>query len=172
MPGQVLLLLGLPGAGKSTVGPLVAARLGRPFVDLDSRIEEMAGMPIPTIFAREGEAGFRARESAATRALSGEMVLAPGGGWVEDGRNLEALGGGVTSVYLRVSIEVALVRLGRSPLVRPLLEGPDPHSAMKKLLERREARYLQADHTVSVDSMRPDEVALSIVALVSGSGGD
>ena len=172
MPGRVLVLLGLPGAGKSTVGPLVAAHLRLRFVDLDERVEQEAGMTIPAIFAREGEAGFRLREAAATRALSHDIVLAPGAGWVEDERNLTALGGGVTSVYLRVSVDCALDRLSRSDQVRPLLEGPDPRSALEKLLTRREARYLQSDHTLNVDSMSPGQVALSIVALVSGSEGD
>lgn len=169
MEPRIILLVGLPGAGKSTVGPLVARALGLPFVDLDQAIERAAGVSVAEVFEREGEGGFRRREGEATRSLSGAMVLAPGGGWLEDPRNRQALSGGVLSVYLRIDPEVALQRLSApgSP-VRPLLEGPEPLQRLRGLLARREAAYLQSDHTVMVDSMSPEEVASSIVAIASG----
>lgn len=88
-----LALVGMPGAGKSTVGALAAARLGMPFVDLDQEIERAAGMPIPRIFETEGEAGFRRRETEALRrvALAGGQVIAAGGGIVKSAENRELL---------------------------------------------------------------------------------
>lgn len=176
MRTRVLLLLGLPGAGKSSVGPLVAERLGWRFVDLDRSIEREAGRSIAVLFADEGESAFRARERAATVALSREkhdgLVLAPGGGWIEDSANLGALGSGVCSVYLRVSPRVALARLSASREIRPLLEVPEPRIKLEELLASREPSYLLSSHTVSVDLLTVVEVADSIVALASGSGGD
>jgi shikimate kinase len=174
-PPRVIVLVGLPGAGKSTVGRLVAERLGWAFVDLDRVIEAEAGMPVAAIFASEGEEGFRARERAVTRRIAlqdGPLVLAPGGGWAEDRANLDSLGANAVSVHLRVSVPVALARLAGSHEVRPLLGGPDPAFRLEELRRRREPTYLQSNHTISVDSFTPDEVATSIVAIASGSGGD
>lgn len=174
-PPRLIVLVGLPGAGKSTVGRMVAERLGCAFVDLDRMIESEAGMPIAAIFASEGEEGFRARERAATRRIAtreGPLVLAPGGGWAEDPANLQSLGARALSVHLRVSVPVALARLAGSHEVRPLLGGPDPAFRLEELRRRREPAYLQSRHTISVDSLTPDEVATSIVAIASGSGGD
>lgn len=181
---RVIVLVGLPGAGKSTVGPLVAQRLGYRFLDLDRAIAERAGRSVEMIFAEEGEEGFRARERAETRALAAVakapreaagdlgLVLAPGGGWIEDHANREAVSDRALTVYLRVSVPVAMDRLARSEEVRPLLGGPDPAFRLEELRVRREGLYLQADHTISVDSMTPDEVALSIVGIAMGSTRD
>lgn len=167
-----LVLLGLPGAGKSTVGPLVAAAMGRPFVDLDAEIETRSGRTIAELFATEGEAGFRARERSLTaellRAGAPPLVMAPGGGWVEDPSHREGFGGSICAVYLRVSPAVAVARMGAGIGTRPLLGGSDPGRILSELLARREALYLQSDHTVSTDSMSPAEIATSIVALASG----
>lgn len=170
-----VVLLGLPGAGKSTVGALVAARLGWAFVDLDAVIEADVGASVAEIFAREGEAGFRAREHAATLSLVREMatgarrvVLSPGGGWVEDPANLTALGPEIVSVYLRVKPIIALGRLGDAAASRPLIAGRNSGEALGVILRRRESSYLQANHTVNTDSMTPGEVCDSIVALASG----
>jgi shikimate kinase len=174
-PPRVIVLVGLPGAGKSTVGPIVAARLGRRFVDLDRSIEAQAGRPVAAIFAEEGEEGFRARERAASREVGRDdrpLVLAPGGGWIEDPANAVAIGPGRLTVYLRVSLPVAMARLAGSGELRPLLGGPDPGFRLEELRRRREGLYLQADHTISVDSLTPDEVATSIVAIASGSNRD
>jgi shikimate kinase len=169
-----IVLVGLPGAGKSTVGALVASALGWDFVDLDAEIVRVAGIGVPEIFRREQETGFRARERAATAALAGRtrFVLAPGGGWVLDPTNLDVLGGGSLTVHLRVSPEVAVLRSAAAPASRPLLDGPEPVERLKILAAARESAYLQANHTVTVDSMSSAEVASLIVALASGRGGD
>jgi shikimate kinase len=169
MSAPRIVLVGLPGSGKSTVGPLVAAELGWSFVDLDAEIVRTAGRTIPEIFAAEGESGFRARERAATVALAdyGPLVLAPGGGWILDPSNREALGSATKVVYLAVSPEVAATRMGGAAMGRPLLAGANPAPRLGELLAQRESSYLQANHTVSVNLLVPGEVAALIVALAS-----
>ena len=164
-----IVLVGLPGAGKSTVGPLVAARLGWAFVDLDVEIAREAGRSVTEIFATQGEATFRRLEREATQRLAGSqgLVLATGGGWMLDPANTAVLGSGVCTVYLRVSPDVALGRMADNATTRPLLATSDPLGALHGLLEARESTYLQANHTLVVESMAPDLVADTIVALVS-----
>jgi shikimate kinase len=171
---RFVVLVGLSGAGKSTLAPLVAARLGWPSTDLDAMIAERAGMPVRGIFAAEGELGFRRREREATADIAehAPQVIAVGGGWMLDRTNLAALGEGVLSVYLRVQPEIAVARMGADLAARPLLRGADPVARLGELLEAREAAYLQANHTLAVDSMTPDEAADIIVALASGRTGD
>lgn len=170
------MLLGLPGAGKSTVGPLVADAIGRPFVDLDAEIEARDGRTIARIFAESGEPFFRDLERRLTveftAADAPPAVIAPGGGWVESAANRALFGGVAAAVYLRVSPEVALARMGAAVEARPLLAGPEPARKLADLLARREPLYLQSNHTVSVDSLSPAEVASSIVALASDLGRD
>lgn len=171
-----LVLLGLPGAGKSTIGPLVATGLGRRFVDLDAEIEHREGRSVAAIFTDAGEAYFRAAERALTAELlapeADPIVLSPGGGWVEDPANRAHLGDGVGAVYLRVSVAVAVYRMGALIGARPLLAGADPGGKLTGLLRRRESFYLQAEYTVSTDTMTPFEVAASIVALASTENRD
>ncbi|MEK0430458.1 MAG: hypothetical protein RL139_262 [Gemmatimonadota bacterium] len=175
-PRPHLVLLGLPGAGKSTVGPLVATRLGWPCVDLDAAIVARTGMPIATLFAREGEGVFRDWERRLTAELAPvggpPIVLAPGAGWIEDPGHRARLGVSMLGVYLRVSPGVAVARMGGESAARPLVAGPDPVAAVAALQARREAFYLQAKHEVSTDLLVPDEVASFIVALASRETGD
>jgi len=168
-----IVLVGLPGAGKSTVGPLVADALGWAFVDLDREIERVTGRSIPEVFAQAGEAGFRHLEREATTRLAGvgPLVLAPGGGWLETAGNLEALGTSVTTILLAVSPAVAARRLGAGGGGRPLLAGGEPTVRLQEILARREPLYVQANHTVSTDSLSPSEVASIIVALASREAG-
>ena len=166
MAGHVILV-GLPGAGKSTVGPLVARALGREFLDFDVEIARREGRTVAQIFADDGEERFRALERALTielrRALP--MVLAPGGGWVTTAGSLELLSPPGTVVYLAVSPAVALQRMGEDVGSRPLLAGSDPETVLSGLLAHRHDSYLQANHTVSTDSLTPFEIADRIVAL-------
>jgi shikimate kinase len=171
-----LVLLGLPGAGKSTIGPLVARALGREFVDLDAAIEVREGRAVREIFASAGEAAFRAAERALTADLLAEgrppLVLAPGGGWIEDPANRARLGEAAAAVYLRVSVPVALARMGSAVGHRPLLAGADPAAKLDELLARRGPFYVQAEYTLSSDMMSPEAAASSIVALASASRRD
>lgn len=163
-----LFLVGIPGAGKSTVGRELAQRLQRPFVDLDAEIEERAGVPVSGIFAALGEQRFREMEREATERLAGAaeaFVVAPGGGWITVPGLVALVRPPSLLVWLRVSPALALQRLGTTVSSRPLLAVPEPHVALAALAASREPFYLQADHTVSVDSMTPAQVVDAILAL-------
>lgn len=163
-----LILIGLPGAGKSTIGTALADRLGWPFVDLDKEIGEHAGMSIREIFERLGEARFRAFEREATERVAQStvpMVIAPGGGWITVPGLVERVRPPSQLVYLELSPACALERLGGAVEARPLLAGPDPLEALTKILATRRKLYVQADHTLSVEMMTRDEVVKAIVAL-------
>lgn len=161
-----VVLVGLPGAGKSTVGPLVAARLGRPFLDLDLVLVARDGRPIARQFAEDGEAAFRRREAllSAELATAEPHVLAPGGGWLTNDEAARALRPGATVVYLRTAPAAALARMGHGAAARPLLAGDDPLAALAALLDRRRSAYESADRVVDVDGHPAVEVAERIVA--------
>jgi len=161
-----LVLVGLPGAGKTTVGRLVAARLNAPFADFDRVIEERTGKSVARIFAEDGEPAFRALESAVgAELLSGPpAVLAPGGGFLLDpGNRLRAMASGYV-VYLQTSPAVAAARLG-SGSGRPLLEGAELAPRMATLLDEREAFYLQAQEQVTTDEIAASGVAELVTKL-------
>jgi shikimate kinase / 3-dehydroquinate synthase len=146
-----VVLVGLPGSGKSVVGRRLAHRHQVPFIDLDERIEARAGRPIPEIFAEEGEAAFRSHERGAIRDLGApdpntavSRVVATGGGAIVDPRNRWALYRGRTAVWLDGRPEVLAQRLRRSPHVRPLIVGRDPVAAVRDLASRRERFYAAA----------------------------
>ena len=168
--GAPIVLVGLPGAGKSTVGRLAAERLGWAFVDLDAEIVRAAGgRGIPELFAAEGEAAFRERERAATQALVGRqrLVLAPGGGWMANPGCAALLRPPARIVHLRVGVSVALGRLAGSPEVRPLLAGPDPAGALAALQRRRDSAYRAADVELDTEVLSLQEVVDSVVRLAT-----
>src|SRR6186997_1942133 len=151
-----VILIGLPGSGKSVVGKRLAHRHGAEFIDLDERIERADGRPIPEIFADDGEAAFRSMERHAVDDLGpaddGEpvrRVVATGGGAVVDPRNRWALYHGRLAVWLDGRPEVLAQRLRRSPHVRPLVAGRDPIGAIRDLATRRERFYAAADVRVA-----------------------
>jgi len=146
-----VVLIGLPGSGKSVVGRRLANRHSARFIDLDGRIESTAGRSIPEIFEEGGEAAFRALERAAIaglglpdRAPEVRRVIATGGGAVVDPRNRWVLYRGRTTVWLDGRPEVLAQRLRRSPNVRPLVGGPDPIGVIRDLAVRRERFYAAA----------------------------
>lgn len=169
-----LVLVGLPGAGKTTVGRAVAERLNRPFLDFDEEIERREGTTIAELFASRGEPAFRALEAALTREVAdvSGYVLAPGGGWVTNPGCLDAIRPPATVVYLKVDPGRAIKRMAASAARRPLLNRPDPAAELTNLLAARESTYLLADHTVRVDFLRLDEVVSHIVALAAPERGD
>lgn len=171
---RLVVLTGLPGAGKSTVGPLVAARLGWRWLDLDAEIAHAAGRPIAEVFAADGESGFREWELRVTRALADaqQVVVSVGGGWGVEPATRNAIGPNVITVYLRVSPSAAIARMAGTVAARPLLRTDDPEATLGQLLARRETSYLQANHTLAVDALAPDAAADIIVALVRRSTGD
>jgi shikimate kinase len=162
-----LILVGLPGSGKTSVARIVGELLSRQVLDLDAEIERRENSPIPEIFGARGEAHFRKLERALTEELrlTGGMVLSPGAGWIANQGCLELLRPPAVMVYLKVKPANALVRMGPSAAQRPLLRRPDPLGELLALLESREKLYLQSDHTVSTDLMTVSEVAGRIVAL-------
>jgi shikimate kinase / 3-dehydroquinate synthase len=147
-----IVLVGLPGSGKSVVGKRLAQRHGATFIDLDERIERDDGRPIPTIFAEDGEATFRTLERRAVDDLGPadpepavRRVIATGGGAVVDTRNRWALYRDRVTVWLSGRPEVLAQRLRRSPHVRPLITGRDPIGTIRDLAGRRERFYAAAD---------------------------
>ncbi len=146
-----LVLVGLPGSGKSAVGRRLAQRHGATFVDLDDLIERRVGRPVPAIFADEGEEAFRRYEREAILSLGPadpdarlRRVIATGGGAVIDPRNRWLLYRGRFPVWLHGSAEILGQRLGRSANVRPLISGRDPIVAIRELTVARERFYLPA----------------------------
>ena len=146
-----VVLVGLPGSGKSVIGKRIAQRHAAAFIDLDERIESTSGRSIPEIFADEGEAAFRALERQAIADLGAaddrpdvRRVIATGGGAVVDPRNRWALYRGRTAVWLDGRPEVLAQRLRRSPHVRPLVSGRDPIGTIRDLAARRERFYAAA----------------------------
>ena len=170
--GGHIILVGLPGAGKSTVGAAVAARLGRPFLDFDVELERREGMSVERIFADRGEGHFRRLERELTADLRGEppMVLAPGGGWVTNAGVVALLRPPGRIIYLRVDPATALRRLGSAADRRPLLRVPDPHDRLSRLLAEREAAYLAADHVVEAQDIEFSALVSLVTELASVSG--
>ncbi len=143
-----LVLVGLPGSGKTAVGRRLSRRHGAAFVDLDEEIEREAGRPIPSIFAEEGEPGFRARERRAVEALGPAdarpgltRVIATGGGAPVDPRNRWHLYRGRLAAWLDAPPEILAQRVRNSPVPRPLLGGRDPVVAMRGFALARAAFY-------------------------------
>ncbi|MHB0926724.1 MAG: shikimate kinase [Gallionellaceae bacterium] len=139
-----LILVGLMGSGKTTLGRALAKHLGKAFVDSDEEIQLRTGVTIPHIFDIEGEAGFRQRETAAIRELveRDDMVLATGGGAVlaEQSRELMQQNGIV--IYLKASVHDLWQRT-RHDRNRPLLQTADPHAKLTELFQQRDPLYLQ-----------------------------
>lgn len=164
-----IFLVGFMGTGKTTLGRQVAERMGLPFVDLDERIERSSGVSVPEIFAREGEDGFRRRESQALGELiekSEHFVVATGGGafTVEANRLLMRSAGVV--VWLDVPIGEILARIARMESgERPLWRTPEE---VRALHERRRGSYQQAHHRLALDGAEPGEAVERLHRLLLG----
>ena len=159
-------LVGFMGTGKSTLGREVAERMGLPFVDLDERIERSSGMSVPEIFEREGEDGFRRRESQALDELIGRpesVVVATGGGaFTVEANRLRMKSAGVV-VWLDVPIGEILSRIDDGE--RPLWKTPEE---VRALHERRRGSYEQAHHRLALDGAGPDEAVERLHRLLLG----
>lgn len=173
--GAHLILVGLPGSGKSTLGRKAARQFGVPFLDMDAAIEAAEGRTIPEIFTERGEPYFREQEHALTRALRDRdsMVIAPGGGWATDPRNPALLRPPGRIIYLRVSPRTAVRRMGLGVQRRPLLAGPDPVGTLEALLVRRAPVYATADAVVETERRTQLQILTAIrdVALDLWGGG-
>ena len=146
VPGSIFLV-GMMGAGKTSVGRVLAKRLQKSFYDSDQVIEDRTGVKIPVIFEIEGEAGFRVRESAVIDELTAlrDIVLATGGGAVLSERNRERLKTTGTVVYLRATVRDLLNRT-RHDKNRPLLQAVDPRARLTELYEKRDPLYREVAH--------------------------
>ncbi|HEY3565348.1 MAG TPA: shikimate kinase [Casimicrobiaceae bacterium] len=164
------MLVGLPGSGKSTVGKAVAERLGRTFLDFDLEIERRQGKTIAEIFGEKGEGHFRELERLLTEELRlmGNMILAPGGGWVSNPEVVGLLRPPSRLVYLRLRPETALVRLGSERSTRPLLMRPDPLGELRRLFNARKAAYESADHVIEAELLGVEEVIKRVSSLALG----
>jgi shikimate kinase len=188
-PFPPIVLIGAPGAGKTTVGAALAARLGVPFTDTDAIVEAAAGKPVSEIFITDGEPEFRRLERAAVAAAlapgegtggegtggegtgdagtGGPAVVGVGGGAVMDERTQARLAG-QRVVYLETGFSELVKRVGLDR-ARPLLIGTNPRAQLKALLEQRLPVYARlAWLTVRTDGRDPDEIAAEIAAVIEG----
>jgi shikimate kinase len=151
VPGSIFLV-GMMGAGKTSVGRVLAKRLQKTFYDSDHVIEDRTGVKIPVIFEIEGEAGFRVRESAVVDELTAlrDIVLATGGGAILSEKNRDRLRTRGTVVYLRASVRDLLNRT-RHDKSRPLLQAGDPRARLTELYEKRDPLYREVAH-LTVDT--------------------
>ena len=175
-PGPVslerLVIIGFMGAGKSTVGPMLADRLGWTFVDLDDDVAGRAGEPVHEIIRRRGIDSFRRLESEAGSAVMRRrrVVVAVGGGWPAQPGHMELLGDDTLSVWLRVSPATALARIAESATRRPLLEVADPLATAESLLARRRQHYRRGDLEIDTEHRTPDEVVGAILRRLTPCG--
>ena len=167
--GPHIILVGISGSGKTTVGTMVAERLGRVFMDLDREIEKREQATVSELFAEKGEPYFRTKERELTEELSkmGNMVLAPGGGWITNADVVALLRPPGRIIYLKVKPETALKRLGDQRATRPLLSRPDPLGELKRFLADREDLYSQADHVLSTEVLDVKRVVDKLAELAS-----
>jgi shikimate kinase len=164
-----IVLVGMMGAGKSSIGRRLAARLGLSFVDADAEIETAAGMTIPDIFATRGEPDFRAGEARVIARLldGGPQVLATGGGAVTTADTRAAIKAKGVSIWLAAELDVLMRRINKRKSERPLLQTADPAATLRELLAQREPIYAQADITVQSREVPHEAIVSEIVAALA-----
>ncbi len=169
LAGRSIVLVGLMGAGKSSVGRRLALRLGLPFTDADDEIEAAAGRSIPEIFALDGEAVFRTGERRViARLLDGApRVLATGGGAFIDPETRAHIRARGVSVWLRADLDV-LVRRCQRRRNRPLLKDGDPRATLERLMDERHPVYGEADCVVESGNGPHEAVVEAIVCALRG----
>jgi shikimate kinase len=175
MARGTIFLVGMMGAGKTTLGKALAQRLRRDFVDTDKVLVERTGVSVATIFEIEGEEGFRKREALLLAELAHRTgcVVATGGGAVLSADNRRVMRESGTVVYLRARLD-SLWERTRHDSSRPLLKTPDPRATLGELLEQRDPLYLEAAHVV-VDTgfqSAPSLVSRVVAALDQHSPGE
>ena len=164
-----IVLVGMMGAGKSSIGRRLAGRLGVPFVDADIEIEKAAGMSIPEIFAAHGEPYFRAGEARVIARLldSGPQVLATGGGAFMNPETRAAIAAKGISVWLRATLDVLTKRIKRRT-DRPLLKNANPAETLRRLIDERYPTYAEAALTVESRDVPHDTIVEEIVEGLRG----
>ena len=163
-----VVLVGMMGAGKSSIGRRLALRLGVPFVDADTEIEKAASMTIPDIFAVRGEGEFRAGEARVIHRLldSGPQVLATGGGAFMNADTRAEIGAKGISVWLKAEFDVLMKRIRRRH-DRPLLKTDDPGATLRRLIDERYPVYALADITVQSRDVAHDKIVDEIVSALA-----
>lgn len=166
-----VVLTGFMGTGKSSVGKLLAYRLGKSFIDIDKQIEKEAGISIPEIFTKYGEEFFRAKEHEVVARIARykNVVIATGGGVVLNDRNMECLRGKGIIICLSATPDVILERTSRRP-TRPLLQCENPRQKITELLTKRQPFYEQADYVVDSSNLTPHQVTEEIIAYLRKGG--
>ena len=169
LAGTPLVLVGMMGAGKTTVGRRLAARLNRQFLDSDEEIEKAAQMSIPEIFEQRGEPEFRAGETRViARVLKdGGIVLATGGGAFVNEETRALVKGEAISIWLKAEADILFERVSRRSN-RPLLKTANPRATLEKLIEDRYPIYAEADVTVISRDVPQDVVAGDVIDAVLG----
>ncbi len=160
-----VVLVGMMGVGKSSIGRRLASRLGIPFVDADTEIEKAAGMSIPDIFARHGEADFRSGEARVIARLleDAPQVLATGGGaFMNEGTRAAIKSKGV-SIWLSAEFDVLIRRISKRKNDRPMLQTVDPAQTLRELLAVRDPVYALADLSVQSQEAPHDAIVAEIV---------
>ncbi len=160
-----IVLVGMMGVGKSSIGRRLGARLGVPFVDADAEIEKAAGMSIADIFARHGEAYFRGGEARVIARLleGGPQVLATGGGAVMNADTRAAIKAKGVSIWLSAEFDLLMRRINKRKNDRPMLLTADPAATLRQLLDEREPVYAQADITVQSREVPHDAIVAEII---------
>lgn len=163
MQSKSIVLVGLMGCGKSSVGKQLARKSKRILVDVDAKIEQAAGMKISEIFAQKGEAAFRHMECEMIFKIMQEenQIVSTGGGAFQDETNRSLLLEKGVVVYLKAPVACLFERVKRDES-RPLLQNEDPFGALQRLLEQREPFYAQAHFTVTVERRTPEQIATEI----------
>lgn len=164
-----IVLVGMMGVGKSSIGRRLAARLGVPFVDADTEIEKAAGMSIADIFAGHGEADFRSGEARVIARLldGGPQVLATGGGAVMNADTRVAIKAKGVSIWLSAELDVLMRRINKRKNDRPMLQTADPAATLRELLVAREPIYAQADITVQSREVPHDAIVSEIMTVLA-----
>lgn len=172
-PRPIIALLGLRGAGKTTVGRKLAKKRRVPFVELDTQIEQSAGLALREIFSLHGEEYYRRLEREALAALvhrATPMVLAAGGGIVASPESMELLGRHAVTVWLKAAPEEHWSRVVHQGDRRPMENQPQAMDALRELLTRREPLYARADIALDTTGRDPDQVATAVDDLLNDAG--
>ncbi len=164
-----VVLVGLMGAGKSSIGRRLAQRLGLPFLDADTEIEKAAGMTIPEIFEKHGEPYFRSGEVRVVARLldGGPQVLATGGGAYMNEETRARIRAQGVSVWLKADLDVLLKRVRRRA-DRPLLKADDPAEVLRRLMDQRHPVYAEADLTVVSREASHEDIVDDVIAAIAG----
>src|ERR1700689_537619 len=165
-----IVLVGMMGVGKSSIGRRLGVRLGVPFVDADAEIETAAGMSIADIFARHGDVYFRSGEARVIARLleAGPQVLATGGGAIMNADTRAAIKTKGVSIWLNAEFDVLMRRINKRRSERPMLQTADPGATLRQLLDERAPVYAQADLTVLSREVPHDAIVTEIMKALSG----